>query len=87
MNTAQLIEVMGGGAARYSLSPPWKGRRYVVVAPMTLLDGKALTYVYAADETGTLTESTGEVNPTILDTIAGHLSHQQVLGRFGYRLV
>ena len=101
MNTAQLTEILGGGAAKYSFSPPWKGRKHAVVAPMTLQDGKApthvyamtlpdgkaLTYVYAADEPGTMTTATGEGDPTILDTLAGHPSHQQVLSRIGYRLV
>ena len=86
MNTAQLMEVLGGGAAKYSFSPPWKGRRQVIVAPMTLLDGRALTYVYEADDTGTVTQATGGGSPTILGTLDGHPSHQEVLSRFGYSL-
>ena len=77
MSTAVLIEVLSGGSAKYQLSPPWKSRRSIVVAPMTLLDGKALTYVYTDN---------GKGNTTILDTLAGHPSHQQVLDHFGYRL-
>jgi hypothetical protein len=88
MSTAQLVEVLARGAAKYQCSPPWKGRNCVVVAPMTLLNGKALTYVYAADQDGTTDEGgAGEGRPTILETLADHPSHHQVLDRFGYRLV
>jgi hypothetical protein len=55
---------------------------------MTLLNGKALTYVYAADQDGTTEEGgDGEGRPTILETLADHPSHYQVLDRFGYRLL
>ena len=87
MSTALLVEVLARGAAKYQCSPPWKGRKCVVVAPMTLLNGDALTYVYAADEDETMAEGAGADPPTILETVADHPSHYQVLDRFGYRLV
>ena len=60
----------------------------MVVAPMTLLNGEALTYVYAADEEETMEEGgAGGGRPTILETLTDHPSHYQVFDRFGYRLV
>ena len=42
MNTAKLIEVLDAYSSRYQLFPPWKGRKFVVVAHITLEDGTEL---------------------------------------------
>ena len=81
MNTAKLIEVLDAYSSRYQLFPPWKGRKWVIVARMTLEDGAELTQVYAAEETEAVDGAAA-----ILDTIEGHPSHRQVLELFGYLL-
>jgi hypothetical protein len=81
MNTAKLIEVLDAYSSRYQLFPPWKGRKFVVVAHITLEDGTELTQVHAAEETGSV-----EGAPAVLDTVDGHPSHREVLEGFGYIL-
>ena len=78
MSTALLMEVLGGGAARYRLDPPWEGHQYVAVFPTTLPDGHQETHILASDETGTATKL------VLLKSVEGDISQIQALLRLGY---
>ena len=86
MSTAHLAEVQGEGVAKYRLSPPWRGSEYVIVVNLVLRDGRTLTHIYAANETGPLAVTTPEGNSTLLETVIGHVSHERALARIDYRL-
>jgi len=84
MNTAKLIRVlMGfrGNAQLYEMNPPYEHHKYVVVSAADVPFSGPETYIFPADEKGTVVdwmEMDGSYH--------GGLSHQQALENAGYQL-
>ena len=85
MKTATLVKQLTGGRkdvdqALYLLSEPLEGHTHVVVSAASVL-GRPETYIFAADESGEITEWL-----ELDGSMRGTLQHKDALAKAGYEV-